>query len=81
LGATLAVVAAAFASWYAYQDLRNYVQNVAQGYGAWATSRQGWMQVSLGVGEALVFAALLVLAVRLLGPRFERSTPRTRQPA
>src|SRR4051812_12760720 len=72
LVATAALLGAAFAAWYAYQDLRNYVQNVAAGYGAWATSRQGWSQLSMGIVEAVAFAALTMVAVRLLGARHDR---------
>jgi hypothetical protein len=71
LGATLLLVLAFGAFWYAYQDLRGYWGAVSAGYTEWAFhTAQGWWKLTSGAIEAAAFVTLLTLAVRLLGPKF-----------
>ena len=69
----MALVAAFVALWYAYQDLRGYGENLSAGYTQWAVTSQGWLKLTSGLFEAAACVVLLILAVRLLGTKFQRS--------
>ena len=59
------------AFWYAYQDLRGYWEALSAGYTQWAFhTAQGWWKVTSGALEAAASVTLLIIAIRLLGPRF-----------
>jgi hypothetical protein len=76
-GATLALVAATVALWYAFQDLRGYWENLSAGYTEWAfATSQGWLKLASGVFEAAATVGLLILAARLLGTKFDRTLAR-----
>jgi hypothetical protein len=72
-GATLAALSAAVVSWFAIQDLWHYWQNLSAGYTEWATSGQGWWQLTCGIAETAALIGLLTASALLLGTRFERS--------
>jgi hypothetical protein len=72
-GATVALVAAMVALWYAGQDLRGYWENLSAGYTQWAVTAQGWLKLTSGIAEAAVTVGLLILAARLLGTKFVRT--------
>jgi hypothetical protein len=78
----VAVVVTFVALWYAYQDLRGYLENLSAGYTGWAVTSQGWWKLTSGVIEATACVPLLILAVRLLGTKFVRTLaePATNKP-
>ena len=74
IGATIAIVAAMVALWYAGQDLKHYWDNLSAGYTEWAFhTSQGWWQLTSGIVEAAATVGLLILAARLLGTKFVRT--------
>ena len=78
LGATVALVVALVALWYAYQDLRGYWEHLSAGSTEWAfRTAQGWLKLSFGVLEAAACVALLIVAVRLIGAKYQRSAATT----
>jgi hypothetical protein len=72
-GATVALVAAMVALWYAGQDLRGYWENLSAGYTQWAVTAQGWLKLASGIAEAAATVGLLILTSRLLGTKFMRT--------
>jgi len=75
LGATVALVVAFVALWYAYQDLLGKPLGGVDRVGL--QNRSGLVKLSFGVLEAAACVALLILAVRLIGAKYQRSAATT----
>ena len=71
LGATLAAVAGLLILCFSIQDLWTYQRSLAET--TWATSGEGWWQLTWGISEAVTTIGLFIIGGRLLGPKYAQS--------